>query len=85
MVNCYTRIAYCVRVSACAGSMNSVCCVVVDNIFRDSKFAAMTRDQLNCKREEFWDTRVEGRAEVWQSIRMTCDPSLDEETCHAIF
>ena len=38
----------------------------------------MTLAQLEAKRSEFWDTRVQGRAECWQAIRVAVEASESE-------
>ncbi|KAJ2313871.1 Ubiquitin domain-containing protein 2 [Coemansia sp. RSA 2705] len=45
----------------------------------------LTRSQLERKREEFWDTApaYEGRAEVWQAVRLACE-SDDVELALAV-
>ena len=49
----------------------------------DNKFPRMTRAALNKKREEFWETRLEGRPEMWQAIRLAVQAE-DEATQHSI-
>lgn len=39
----------------------------------------MTRTQLAKEREKFWDTRVEGRPEMWTALRLAIEAS-DEVT-----
>lgn len=33
----------------------------------------LTEEQFKEWREQFWDTRVEGKAEVWEIIRQACE------------
>ena len=46
-----------------------------------AKFRAQSTAQA--KREEFWDTRVEGRAEMWQAIKLSVQAG-DEATARVI-
>jgi len=43
----------------------------------------MTLAQLNAKREEFWDTRVQGRPEMWAALRVAAEAG-DVDTTAAI-
>jgi len=49
----------------------------------EKTFPPMTRSELQKKRDEFWDTRVEGSAEIWQAIRMSSECE-DEKTGRSI-
>lgn len=49
----------------------------------DKEFPAITPSQLQSKRNEFWDTRVQGRAEVWRTLRVAVE-SGEEGTSDAI-
>jgi len=49
----------------------------------EKDFPAITSVELKRRREEFWDTRVEGRKEIWQAIRLACEAG-DEGTSLAI-
>lgn len=46
---------------------------------------ALTTAQLERLRNEFWETRVEGRAEMWQALRFAAEAedALRDETCKA--
>lgn len=47
---------------------------------------AITTEQLNRLRKEFWETRVEGRPEMWQALRFAAEaesPELCNETLKA--
>lgn len=44
----------------------------------DKEFPSLTPAQLQSKRAEFWDTRVQGRAECWQTLRVAVD-ALDAD------
>lgn len=39
---------------------------------------ALTSDQLQRLRNEFWETRVEGREEMWQALRFAAEADSDE-------
>jgi hypothetical protein len=39
----------------------------------DIDFPALTLPQLKEKRAQFWETRVEGRSEMWQTIKMAIE------------
>mmetsp|Transcript_10335 Transcript_10335/g.18620 ORF Transcript_10335/g.18620 Transcript_10335/m.18620 type:complete len:144 (+) Transcript_10335:85-516(+) len=39
---------------------------------------SITREQLIRLRNEFWETRVEGREEMWQALRAAADADSDE-------
>jgi len=39
----------------------------------DKDFPPITMAQLQKRRDEFWDTRVEGRPEMWQAIRVSSE------------
>ena len=46
-----------------------------------------TKSQIKAKREEFWNTRVEGQPEVWQTLRCAVeepDPATAEAIMSAI-
>lgn len=45
----------------------------------DKDFPAMTRYELEHKREEFWETRIQGRVEVWNAIKLALEAE-DEAT-----
>jgi hypothetical protein len=49
----------------------------------EKDFPAITSTELKRRREEFWDTRVEGRKEAWQAIKLACEAG-DEGTSLAI-
>ncbi|KAJ2870508.1 hypothetical protein FB639_004612, partial [Coemansia asiatica] len=46
----------------------------------------LTLERLYAKREAFWDTApaYEGRAEIWQALRLACDESTDMQLSMAI-
>jgi hypothetical protein len=53
----------------------------------DKDFPALTLSALQNKRTEFWDTRVQGRAECWQAIRVAVEAAEsdgDSSTTQAI-
>jgi hypothetical protein len=33
----------------------------------------LSREEWQRKKEEFWETRTEGKQECWQAIRMACE------------
>eukprot|EP00455_Lapot_gusevi_P037311 TRINITY_DN416_c0_g2_i1.p1 TRINITY_DN416_c0_g2~~TRINITY_DN416_c0_g2_i1.p1 ORF type:complete len:222 (+),score=47.19 TRINITY_DN416_c0_g2_i1:162-827(+) len=49
----------------------------------DRKFPAMTLAQLQKKRQEFWETQVEGDPNMWQAIKLSTEAE-DEVTARAI-
>eukprot|EP00456_Euglypha_rotunda_P000097 TRINITY_DN10015_c0_g1_i6.p1 TRINITY_DN10015_c0_g1~~TRINITY_DN10015_c0_g1_i6.p1 ORF type:complete len:101 (-),score=9.45 TRINITY_DN10015_c0_g1_i6:10-312(-) len=49
----------------------------------EKSFPPITRAELQKKREEFWDTRVEGRSEMWQALRMASECE-DDVTARSI-
>jgi len=49
----------------------------------EGSFPAISRVELVKRREEFWDTRIEGKAEMWQAIRMSAEAG-DASTAAAI-
>lgn len=42
-----------------------------------------TREEVQRKRQEFWDTRVQGSAEHWQALKAACE-AADSRTAEAI-
>jgi len=49
----------------------------------DKSFSPMTREELMQKRQEFWETRIDGRSEMWQAIRLAAE-SDDDTTAKVI-
>ena len=46
--------------------------------------SSITKEELLRKREEFWQTRVEGNAETWQFLQRICeDPEFEHEDIQA--
>jgi hypothetical protein len=50
----------------------------------DKEYPPITAAALQKRREEFWDTRVQGRAEMWAALRVACEASAEEATMAAI-
>ena len=38
----------------------------------------ISKEDLIKKREEYWNTRVEGDIEIWNTLRMVCDEDTSE-------
>jgi len=49
----------------------------------DKDLPPMTTAELERKREEFWETRIEGRKEMWQAIKMAAETE-EADTSRAI-
>ena len=49
----------------------------------ETKLGPLTMTELMQKRAEFWETRVSGRREVWQTLRMAAEAE-DPETGRVI-
>lgn len=50
----------------------------------EAPLPAMSRSELDKKRREFWETRVEGNPECWQALRTGVE-SRDQELSRALF
>lgn len=68
---------------AAAGSVDSSGIPAYPGKRWDATFPPCTRESLEQRRERFWNTRVEGREEMWQALKMACEME-DEDTARQI-